>query len=89
MSKHISNNILHDLYYGKISPWENHSDLSADIRLKLQEINEIFALVSDKLESNDDKAVLASLNGKYDRLFRLVEEDKFCDGFCLGVKFAV
>lgn len=83
-----NNSVLQDLYYGKITPWENDRNLSFDMRLKNASILEISNNFSSSL-SDEEKVIFENLTTKFDALADENTKDKFCEGFCLGLRVGV
>lgn len=77
--------ILSSLYYGKISPWENHKTLSNEIMQKNQNIINLHKQISSLLDEKT-KVIFDEFIKQNDILSRIHEEEKFCDGFCIGLQ---
>ncbi len=83
-----NNSVLQDLYYGKITPWENDMDLSFDMRLKNASVLELSQSFTSKL-SGDEKILFDELITKFDEIADETTKNKFCEGFCLGLRVGV
>lgn len=80
--------ILSSLYYGKISPWENHKTLSNEIMQKNQNIINLHKQILGLLDEKT-KVIFDEFIKQNDILSRIREEEKFCDGFCIGLQMGV
>lgn len=83
--KQMSNNILNDLFFGKIVPWENRPENIEEFRRLNQQLSQL----SDTLEERLDKETQALLDQYIsDRsdLESLLQCDSFKTGFRLGVQ---
>ena len=83
--KQMLNDILNDLFFGKIVPWENRPESIEEFR----RLNQRLGQLSDTLEERLDKETQALLDQYIsDRadLESLLQCDSFKTGFRLGVQ---
>ena len=83
--KQMLNDILNDLFFGKIVPWENRPESIEEFR----RLNQRLGQLSDTLEERLDKETQALLDQYIsDRadLESLLQCDNFKTGFRLGVQ---
>lgn len=81
----MTENILHDLYYGRIAPWSRKAAPGQKPIKVSQEISEQMEYLKKILSSADWKRISA-LEELWMEANCLQELDAFCTGFSLGVK---
>lgn len=81
----MPNDILNDLFFGKIAPWENRPENIEEFR----RLNQRLGQLSDTLEERLDKethAILDQYISDRSDLESLLQYDSFKTGFRLGVQ---
>lgn len=81
----MPNDILNDLFFGKIAPWENRPENIEEFR----RLNQRLGQLSDTLEERLDKetqAILDQYISDRSDLESLLQYDRFKTGFRLGVQ---
>lgn len=82
------NPLLHDLYYGRISPWERTILRSAEQREAENKITAAQRYFQSKLSAEEAER-LQELEGLYTTVFSLEQADTFSYGFRLGAALMV
>lgn len=81
----MEQDILNELYYGHIVPWENQNDKTPEMELVSEQVDQDIECL-EKLLDAEGKKVLERLLDNSAELERLQVCEGFKDGFRLGVQ---
>lgn len=84
----MEQDILNQLYYGKIVPWENQNDKSPEMETLSEQLDQDIESLKKLLDGKGKKILECLLDNSAELERRLVCEG-FKDGFRLGVQLAV
>ena len=85
----MPNDILEDLFYGKINPWEDCPSHIEELREELRGLNQKMSQLSDILEERLDKETRSLLDQYLSNradMETLLSCDSFKTGFRLGIR---
>ena len=81
-------NVLDELYYGNISPFERHTDRNPACR-ELQEFISRHMETLRKTLDADGRQTLEKLDACLSEFESMCEKDAFTEGFCLGARIMI
>ncbi|WP_312448578.1 DUF6809 family protein [Lacrimispora sp.] len=79
--------IIKDLYYGNISPWEKSFDRDSEYGKELKTVSETEEKLLSLLKEAE-KELLQAFSDAHGNMSRIAIADGFIDGFCLGMRIA-
>ena len=74
---------MKDLWYGNVNPCEKCGGSDPELRQLLSLVEQNRAALACGLEKSQ-REVLEKMIANYDKYWCLLEEQAFCDGFCLA-----
>ena len=78
-------NVLDELYYGNISPFERHTDRNSACRELQGYITRHMETLRKSLDT-DGRQTLEKLDACLSEFESMCEKDAFAEGFCLGAR---
>ena len=83
--KQMPNNILNDLFFGKIVPWENRPENIEEFRRLNQQLSQLSDTLEERLDKETQVILDQYISDRSD-LESLLQCDSFKTGFRLGVQ---
>ena len=81
----MPNNILNDLFFGKIVPWENRPENIEEFRRLNQQLSQLSDTLEERLDKETQVILDQYISDRSD-LESLLQCDSFKTGFRLGVQ---
>ena len=81
-------NVLDELYYGNISPFERHTDRNPAFRELQGYITQHMETLRKTLDA-DGRQTLEKLDACLSEFESMCEKDAFTEGFCLGARIMI
>lgn len=81
----MPNNILNDLFFGKIAPWEDRPENIEEFRRLNQQLSQLSDTIEERLDK-ETQALLDQYISDRSDLESLLQCDSFKTGFRLGVQ---
>ena len=81
-------NVLDELYYGNISPFERHTDRNPACRELQGYITRHMETLKKTLDT-DGRQTLEKLDACLSEFESMCEKDAFTEGFCLGARIMI
>lgn len=81
----MPNNILNDLFFGKIAPWEDRPENIEEFRRLNQQLSQLSDTIEERLDK-ETQALLDQYISDRSDLESLLQCDSFKTGFHLGVQ---
>ena len=81
-------NVLDELYYGNITPFERHTDRNPACKELQGYITRHMETLKEMLDA-DGRQTLEKLDACLSEFESMCEKDAFTEGFCLGVRIMI
>ena len=84
----MPDDVLEDLFFGKIDPWENRPSNMEEFHLLNQKMSQLSAILEERLDKETRSLLDQYLSNRAD-MENLLSCDSFKTGFRLGIRIMV